>query len=814
MNCSILNQIISAMVNFRLFVKTIFVVLSIPAIIFSQPLFKTQSDIQSRSRHYDLLHSTLNFSFDIDKKEVHGQIRHFFQSLRDTNSRLKLDADNFRYNSIKVNDIPAEYHFDSVKSKLYITLPKMVDYGDSLILDIDYIVENPKKGIYFFPASKSNRPQIWTQGEDEDTHFWLPTFDFPNDKATLETFITIDSSLSVLSNGSLISKSSNSNGTATWHYKQDKPISTYLFMLAIGKYLVAKDTADGVPLEYWIYPDKLENMKRSVGMTPSAMKFFNHLIGVPYPWSKYAQIFIEHFMFGGMENVGATTLTDHALHDARADIEHSSEGLVSHELAHQWFGDLVTNRNWQHLWLHEGFATFYATLFSDFWRGNEFADVDFDRQLTESLVHEKSAGRNPIVKVGGSSTNLYPRGSRVLKMLRFELGDSAFHRAIKYYLQKHAYGNVETNDLKIAIEEVTGENLWWFFDEWLYKAGHPVFQVRHDFNTKSKKVEMTVEQIQKKDSLTGYFKMPIQIDYAVGGKLYSERKWIKSDSITTIELPAESQPDYVIFDAGDILIKERTYKRPETEVIAQMNTAPKMIDRLSAVRDLKNFGTTSSTKALISAITIEKHWRIREEISKILVELKISDTKGLFLSLLEDKNYAVRTSALDYFLTYYEKEPILKALEDSSLTVVGKAIKILAEKQPEIALSWIEKTKTIIGYRFSFSRVLLDALENIGSKKAMDNVVEFTKPEFENRIRQKAYSILEKGKEISQETDQSIKLGLQDSNENIRLAALLLAEAKGKKSLLPLLNKLMDKTTVKIQKDRYLKAIQAIEGNK
>jgi aminopeptidase N len=410
----------------------------------------------------------------------------------------------------------ATLRFDYSDNKLSIQLPRALAADQKVSFTVDYEGVNRTKGAYFRPAKHI----VWTQGETEDNHYWVPTYDFPNDKTTWEFFIWTRKDERALSNGRLAGSRAVGD-SIEWHWVQDKPASTYLMTCVIGNYVVLQDTPwRNVPIGYWTYPDSVEAARRGFARTPQAVDVFSRKTGVPYPWAKYDQIVIPEFQYGGMENVTATSQNDaEILHPAWSEPQANSVDLMSHELGHQWFGDLLTTRSWAHIWLNEGFATFMEEIFHE---ENFGADEGaYDRLLAqEQAIDGDRRARRPIV--WGKWTNdpievfftghIYQKGATVLQMLRHQFGDSVFWKGINHYTTSHAYDNVVTDDLRRAFEETTGKDLKPFFDQWVYGAGFPVFQVSSNYDRAANRLTVSAREVQPRDTLTGFFDVDVDVE--------------------------------------------------------------------------------------------------------------------------------------------------------------------------------------------------------------------------------------------------------------------------------------------------------------
>lgn len=469
-----------------------------------------------RRRTYDLQHQSTILRFDWSTHAVVGSTTLTVAGLPNASAlrTIVIDAGDMRIRSVTSNGAPLR--FDYSDNKLSIQLPRALTADQKVSFTVDYEGVNRTKGAYFRPAKHI----VWTQGETEDNHYWVPTYDFPNDKTTWEFYIWTRKDERALSNGRL--EGSRAVGDSIeWHWVQDKPASTYLMTCVIGNYVVLQDTPwRNVPIGYWTYPDSVEAARRGFARTPQAVDVFSRKTGVAYPWAKYDQIVIPEFQYGGMENVTATSQNDaEILHPAWSEPQANSVDLMSHELGHQWFGDLLTTRSWAHIWLNEGFATFMEEIFHE---ENFGADEGaYDRLLAqEQAIDGDRRARRPIV--WGKWNNdpievfftghIYQKGATVLQMLRHQFGDSVFWRGINRYTTSHAYDNVVSDDLRRAFEETTGKNLKPFFDQWVYGAGFPVFQVSSNYDRAANRLIVSAREVQARDTLTGFFDVDVDVE--------------------------------------------------------------------------------------------------------------------------------------------------------------------------------------------------------------------------------------------------------------------------------------------------------------
>src|SRR5712692_3595550 len=441
----------------------------------------------ARSRDFHTEHIKLELSFDFAKRRLFGEVTVTLSALIDGLRKVELDGVELLVKRVMMEGRELEFEYSG--RTLGIEVGRELSAGEKVTVTVKYEA-SPRKGLYFIQpdeAYPSKPVQIWTQGEDEDSRYWYPCYDYPNDRSTSEVVVTVPGRFTTISNGKLLEVRENADGTRTFHWREEIPHPSYLNSWVVGEYVKVEDVYDGVPVEYYVRPGREAEARRSFGKTPAMMRFFSEKLGVKYPYEKYAQTAVADFTFGGMENISATTQTDLTLHDERAHLDFSSDGLVAHELAHQWFGDLFTCRDWSHGWLNEGFATYFDKLFMEEDKGHD--EFLYEMILVAGRYREEDAERyrRPIVeKVYETPSelfdrHLYEKGACVLHMLRFVLGEKLFWKSLAHYAQISRQQNVETDDLRRAIEEATGRNLEGFFSQWLYKAGHPEFKVRYQW---------------------------------------------------------------------------------------------------------------------------------------------------------------------------------------------------------------------------------------------------------------------------------------------------------------------------------------------
>lgn len=606
-----------------------------------------------RARTYDLIDVRYALDFDLVNRKIAGDVTNTIAPIASGLREARFDSEGLTILGAAVNGKDSRFQTDP--AHVIVTLDPPPAAGERVEVTIRY-EGSPAKGLYWVgpePGYPDKPYQAWTQGEDMDNHFWLPTWDYPNDRATYEGFLTCAEDLVATANGLLVEvKPGPRPGTKTWHYRMAQPNVTYLIALAIGPWERYADEHEGKPVEYFVNRGVgEETARRSFGKTPAMLEFFEGLIGVEYPWDKYAQVAVSEFVVGGMENVSNTLQTDRTLHDERSALDRSSEGLVAHELAHQWFGDLLTCRDWSHLWLNEGFATYFQILFAEHERGVDELRLEI-RGEQRGFMRADGRRARPMVSNGFTrqgdeqNANVYTKGSSVLHMLRFVLGDDAFKAAIRHYTAKHAGQLVDTRDFQIAINEATGQPLDWFFEQWVYGAGHPKFEVRAEWDEATRTETLRVKQTQATGGATPVFRMPVDLKFVVGGKPTIRRVWVHEKE-HVFSFPLEGRPEIVRFDDGGWIAKTLDFEKTIDEWIWQLEHDDDVIGRLEALEALEEkTGDERVTAALARCAASKDHKDVRDDAAAALGKRKESPAaRAALLAATRDAESRVRAAA-------------------------------------------------------------------------------------------------------------------------------------------------------------------------
>ncbi|MCC6572871.1 MAG: HEAT repeat domain-containing protein [Planctomycetes bacterium] len=571
-----------------------------------------------RDRLVDVQHILIEIEPNFETKSLSGFATLTVSAINEGTEFVELDAAEMKIAGVKVRGKPVHFHHDG--QKLCVHFDNAPKPDKPFDITVEYAT-TPRRGAYFVGPDKAypnKHREMWTQGQDEDSRYWFPCFDYPNEKATTEVIAKVPAGMISLSNGKLI-KVTRKSDHELHHWKQAIPHVAYLVTLVIGEYTKIKDSWDGIEVSYYVPPGREEDGKRSFSRTPAIMKLFSEKTGVRYPYEKYSQITAVDFIFGGMENTTATTQTELTLHDARAHLDFKSDGLVAHELAHQWFGDYVTCRDWSHAWLNEGFATFMETVWCEAEEGWAETQYYFERDMKAYLDEDRGAYRRPIVTnvyrepLDLFDRHLYQKGALVLHHLRATIGERLFWKSINHYLNKHAKSSVITQDLINAIQDVTGRNMEWFFDQWVFSGGHPDFKISAKWDDKSNQLELNVVQKQAKDELTAIFRVETKVRFVwEGGEETRDFELSEVSHRYFIKLP--KRPKMVLFDPGNTVLKTVELDYTEEMLIEQLKgDKDDVMSRVYAARELGKKGTIAATDALAEAVLKDAFWGVQAE---------------------------------------------------------------------------------------------------------------------------------------------------------------------------------------------------------
>ena len=665
-----------------------------------------------RQRSYDLQHQVVRVRFDWTRRAVVGSTTLRVAALGEPLTAIPLDAVGMTIVRVSTPG-GSRLRYDYDGRTLTVKLPGTLRAGSRTSFTVDYETVRPRKGAYFV----DRRHVVWTQGETEDTRYWVPTWDYPNDKTTWEFIVRTAKNEKALSNGALRGGAPRVVGDSLdWHWSLEQPNSTYLMSVVTGDYVVLQDRWRNVPVGYWTYADSVQATWRGMGKTPRMMELFAARTGVPYPFAKYDQVNAPDYIFGGMENVTATTqLDDRILHPEWAEPNANAEALVAHELGHQWYGDYLTARDWSHIWLNEGFATFMQQVWDEEGRGAE------QGALARLAAHEGSiaadrAGRRPLVYDRWVtdplelfySGHIYPKGASVLQMLRHQLGDSLFWRAINRYTTRHARGLVVSEDLRRALEETSGRDLKPFFTRWVYGAGVPAYQVSWGYDVAARAVTIEAREVQPRDSLTGYFDPEVDVEILTdAGPVRGVVQVRDGTGRGRFDVPAE--PRSIRWDKGNWLLDVTDFPRSTAMLGHQLAHDDDVAGRVEAVTLLGERTDEVVALRVLAGASRDSSWRVRAlAVTALARQGSAPVVIETVLQATRDRDPRVREAAAAALPALRSDRAAgaarLLVEQDQSQYVRGAALKALARMEPTASLapiraalerdSWLDLART------------------------------------------------------------------------------------------------------------------------
>ncbi len=627
------------------------------------------------TRKWDLLHTTLDVSFDWKSQRVFGIAGLTLTPYAYADSVLVLDAKNFDIHSIETKSISKKqtYTFSQEydNQQLKIVFSSKISKKDTLAISIHYTAKPAERasqqdgaitsdqGLFFInpDGAKVGKPQqIWTQGETAYNSCWFPTIDHPNERCTGEVKVTVENRFSTLSNGLMIRSTNLEGGKRQDHWVMDQPHAPYLFMLAIGEFSITRDSWRGKELGYWVEPKYASFAKDIFNHTPEMLSFFSEKYGLEYPWKKYHQVVVRDYVSGAMENTTAVIFGDFVQKTRRQLLLENNDKIVAHEMAHHWFGNYVTCESWSNLTMNEGFANYAEYLWLEHKYGRAEADAHREEELNAYLESTAEGDTRHLIRFEYDQeeemfdAHSYNKGGLVLHMLRHYLGDEVFFEGIRRFLQKHAFEAVEAHQLRLVMEEVSGRDLYVFFDQWFYDKGHPELEVNYFFVPSSQEVKVFIEQVQSPKFHRPLF--TLYTDLAVIKKDGSVQRIpveIK-DQVTEVTIPMSELPGGIVLDPDYTQlakINQIAWKEDCQALFGDLEANLPLADfyRIECARQIN---LEDESASLISKMLSDQFWQIRA----LAAEFATPEFHGDQLwSLAEnDPNPQVRGKALTTLL--------------------------------------------------------------------------------------------------------------------------------------------------------------------
>ncbi len=738
----------------------------------------------ARSRPFDIRHLALDLDLLVAEKRVKGSASLEFERVASQAGTFTLDAVGFDIESVALwvgeasLDAPWQYDGD----QLHVEVPLDVSDG---VLHVEYSA-TPRRGLYFIEpdATVKDRPrQVWSQCQDQDARHWFPCHDAPDAKMTSELRVSVPEGWVALSNGELLEEPGDGEGPRIFHFAFDAPHPSYLMTLAAGEFSVLEDRPaimpDGrsVPVRYYVPRGREADAWRSLGTTPQIIEHFSQITGVPYPWSRYSQVVVSDFTFGGMENTTATTLYEYALLDERAALDMTSIDLVAHELAHQWFGDYVTCRDWSEAWLNEGFATYFEHVEREHRLGREEYDwgvwLDLESYLGESAGHYT----RPIVcreyqaPIDLFDRHLYEKGALVIHMLRRQLGDETFFSALREYLVQHQRGLVETTDLKRTFERVGGCNLDQFFDQWVYQAGHPDLEVTCLYEDQV----LTVSALQKLSEGLAPIQWDFEIEFATAAGEVSRLRKVATGLYAAHVVHLQDRPSWVAFDPEFRVTVPVQLEFPADLSSATLAKGSSLRSRILAAQTLAKRTDVSSVTALQKRLVDEKEaWMVRAECARCLGKIPVNESLMALVSAVTIEHPKVRRAVATALGSFHQPEAFqaLRPLaeNDASYGVQAQACRAIGNTRQPAALETLRNRLDEESYADMVRAAAYDGLASLRDATAVDWLragTRYGKPARGRRAAIAALAKLGEGRAVREHLEDL----LQDSDFNIRADA-------------------------------------------
>lgn len=742
-----------------------------------------------RSRDIDMQHIRLELALDWDDQSIDGRAVLRLSPFKPL-SEITLDASDMKVESVtrisEDNESEQKLDFQQHPGELEITLDREHSAGETMTLAIEYRVEKPQHGGHFVVPDDNEPHQarsFWTQSEPEFAQYWYPCIDSPTDRVTSETIVTVPESYLVLSNGTLVDKSGPSDGRRTWHWVQEKTHVPYLFSVVAGEFAEYRQEWNGLEVVSYVPQQWLDDAARSFEKTPAMLTYFSDAIGVRYPWPKYAQICVDEYMWGGMEHTSATTLTLRTLHDERAALDVSSDNLVAHELAHQWFGDMLTCKDWGELWLNESFATYFATLWQEHDRGRDEATWTRHNEAESYKNEDRRRYRRPIVTYRYPEPDAmfdrhsYPKGGRVLHMLRYELGDEAFWKAIHRYTHGNQFRTVETADLREAIEAATGQGMNWFFDQWVYHGGHPEFEVSYDYDRGADVVRMTVKQTQTVNDLTPLFRTSVDVEIVTPDETITRRVTVqKAEETFTFDVP--QRPLRMLFDPEDWILKVLTFEKSKQELLNQLAEDKRIMCRVRAIEGLAEYKPDSDVReALATAAREDDFWAVREQAVRVLGEFAGDEVRAVLIEAAQkDDKSDVRRAAVRALrdFPHDETKDALRQIvkEDRSYFAAADALGSLVEVDKENVSDDLYAALERDSHQEVILRAAAEGLAETEDPQALEKLLAMLDPPSDPERRIAVMRAVARLGERKPEITETISKQLDDARLSVRRAAV------------------------------------------
>jgi len=723
-----------------------------------------------------LRHLRLDITLDFTRRTIAGTARLTLAPIRDGLEQVRLDAREMRITAVR-GPTGEALRFEHRDGSLKVGLPGGLPAGAPFDVEVAYEA-TPRRGLYFVSAE-----QAWTQGEAQDSRYWFPCFDVPSVKATTEMRVAVPSGLYALSNGALVERTSDAGrGVEVFHWRHDTPHPAYLVSLAVGPFVEVADDAPGIAIRYLVPKGEEAAARRAFGRTREMIELFGSKLGVPYPYPKYAQVVVDEFIFGGMENTTATTMHKFVLLDERAALDFTADHIVAHELAHQWFGDLVTCREWSEGWLNEGFATYFEVVDLEHHEGPE--EAAFYRKAEMAAFFEEDGGRYRRAIVERTyrepmdlfDRHLYAKAGLVLHMLRRELGDDGFWRSLRRYLEDNRGGAVETTDLVRAIETTTGRGIRKFFDQWISSPGFPHLEATYTWDDDHELARLTITQKPEDPNAPRIFELDLDVFFGRGSVREKRRVHVaKGSESFAFALPFV--PERVVVDPWDDTLARLELDPGRGMLLAQLRDEPEAPARARAAEALgKKHDDAGVVEALAASLAGDAFWGVQAAAAAALGEIRSARALDALAANRAAKHPKTRR-AIAKALGNFRHERAAEVLHEMSRGepswfVTAESFRSMGKTRVPAAFERLVAGLEIGSYEETVRVGAIDGLGELRDERAIPLVTERTRPGHYSSVRVASTRALGKLGENKTPVRETLERILDDSDFRVRVAAI------------------------------------------
>ena len=763
-------------------------------------------------RHYrpdrtvDTKHIRLEIHVDFDNQRIAGEVHFDVTPIHEDIDSVRLDAVGLTIDDVLLEHSTAlDYDYVPDQEELIVHLPDGIGKRDGFTLSVRYNGA-PRENFYWRDTKSTvgvkNADMCFTLNEPRGASSWFPCLDYPSDRFTCEIIATVPKGFVSIANGKLQEKTVSPDGDwETHHWSMKHEVVTYLMSLVVGKYGVASDMWRGIPVEYYCMPGHEDDAHASMGMTPDMLTLYSDIFGVVYPYSKYAQVPVKDFPAGGMEHTTCTTMHENLVVDKRARLDHDEESLIAHELVHQWFGDLLTCESWPHLWLNESFASYFDPVWYERSRGQD----EFLRRMhgtASNYIGGSGRYTRAIVTNNFDSAeemfdhHSYPKGACVLHMLRQELGDKLFFRAIQHYCRKHQDTLVDTDDFQEACEEATGRTLDRFFEQWIYRPGHPKLKVEWKWRGKDKEVHLTTKQTQTMEEGAQPFHFPLVVRIHTEDDVV-ERTVRVTQLEQTFQIVGSDEPKSIDVNPDLTVLMELDFKKSKAMLLYEAEYGKSVITRFRAIQKLAEHDTDDSVEALAKALAQDSFWWTQAEAATSLGKIGTQEAKQALLDAADHEHPKVRRSIASALGKFYKDEAVQKALEemvedDPSVHVAATAITSLGSVRLPQSKRLLRRNLKIDSYAQRIRSAAISALVKFQDTEALSAIRKLAETGPTRWVRTSAISAMGTlGKELPESKQEDILeellMYLADEQTRIRRAAAGALGTLGNDDAIPLL---------------------------